>query len=187
MLRPGTASLTVAEEEGSDQMQVVQPGTQQQQQQQQQARQHCGPYGLLDEQDENDSSMNDSAALALAQQQESQHQQQQARQRSGHRGLPHDQGGSSTVMEASAAHQQVSSCFQHIINAGSKTGHYIEYNVYVNVSQSCVCFCFTNAFGVAICRLVSWCSSLQVCSFKRQHPPLEALTISSQPASSSGT
>ncbi len=105
MLRPGTASLTVAEEEGIDQMQAVQPGTQQQQQQ---ARQHSGPYGLLDEQDEDDSTINDSAAPALAQQPESQ-PQQQARQHSGPCGLPHDQGGSSTVMEDSAAHQQVSS------------------------------------------------------------------------------
>jgi len=110
MLRPGTVSLTVAEEEGTDQMQAVQPGTQQQHQQQQQARQHSGPYGLLDEQDEDNSNMNDSAALALSQQQESQ-PQQQARQRSGPYGLPHDQGGSSTGMEDGAAHQQVSSCF----------------------------------------------------------------------------
>ena len=107
MLRPGTASLTLAE--GSDQMQAVQPGTQQQQQQQ--ARQHSGPYGLLDEQDEDNSSMSDSAAPALSHQQERQHQQQQARQHSGLHGLPHDQGGSSAVMEDSAAHQQVSLCF----------------------------------------------------------------------------
>ncbi len=127
MLRPGTASLTVAEEEGIDQMQAVQPGTQQQQQQ---ARQHSGPYGLLDEQGEDDSAINDNAAPALAHQQESQ-PQQQAGQRGGPYGLSHDQGGSGTVMEDSAAHQQVSSCFQHIINARSKTGRYIEYIVYV--------------------------------------------------------
>ncbi|DBA96063.1 TPA: Myotubularin-like phosphatase domain [Trebouxia sp. C0004] len=102
MLRAGTASLTAAEE-GSDQMQAVQPNTQQQrqQQQQQQTRQHSGPYGLLDEQDEDNSTMNDSAAPALAQQQESP-PQQQARQRSGPYGLPHDQGRSSTAMEDSA-------------------------------------------------------------------------------------
>ena len=85
-------------------MQAVQPGTQQQQQQQQ-ARQHSGPYGLLDEQ--NDSTMNHSAAPTLAQQPESQHQQQQARQHTGPHELPHDQGGSSTVMEDSAAPQRV--------------------------------------------------------------------------------
>ena len=123
MLRPGTPSLTVAEEEGTDQMQAVQLGTQQQrqQQQQQQARQLSGPYGLLDEQDEDEITLNDSAAPALSQQQESQ-SQQQARQRSGPHGLPHDQGRSSAAIEDSAAHQQVSPCFQHTINASSRTG-----------------------------------------------------------------
>ena len=53
--------------------------------------------------------------------------------------------------------------------------------------RSCVRFCLTKAFRVQPCRLVSSCSSLQVCSFKTQHPLLEVLTISSQPASSSGT
>ena len=122
MLRPGTASPTVAEE-GSDQMQAVQPGTQQQrqQQQQQQARQHSGPYGLLDEQDVDVITMNDSVASAPTQQQESQ-PQQQARQRSGPYGLPHDQGGSSTATEDSAAPQQVSSCFQYNVHARSRSG-----------------------------------------------------------------
>ncbi|KAL0036166.1 hypothetical protein WJX79_006566 [Trebouxia sp. C0005] len=117
MLRPGTASLTVAEE-GTDQMQAA-PGTQQQrqqqqqQQQQQQARQHSGPYGLLDEQDEDDSTVNDSAASALTQQQESR-PQQQVRQRTGPYGLPHDQGGSSPAMEDSAAPQQAGELMQQL-------------------------------------------------------------------------
>lgn len=63
---------------------------------------------------------------------------------------------------------------------------HVGYSIDVNVALSYVCFCLTKAFRVVPCRLVSSCSSLQVCSFKIQHSLLEALIISSQAASSSG-